>query len=906
MERRSIRRSFSFHSAIAPGRNGAHPSRSARWHRRHYEFERLEDRLAMDGDNSLAADLVTPATNDEVVVARIDETAPTIAPLAIDELPEQFQSAAELEQWLIDTAVEQWGHLFGQTTNYPYPWGWPYPVLFEVDGLAVPRVMAFNDLAAASDGFVSDTNVQVEGVDEADLIETDGDYLYILSGNDLVIVEAGIGDELRVAARVHLEEKLVGMYLDGDRLALVSTTAGSYDIGDGIGDGMMLAADIDSTRSSDHYNVPTTTVTILDVTDRSAPKLVQKSQMDGQLVASRVVDGELRLVLNNSLYLPPPIAKPIDGEAEPDPDNGGLANSMLVTDIWYPPSDGEYVYETQQEYLGRVKDDILKSAMPGLRVLDLQGEVSDERLLVDATDVHRPDSPHDRMMTTVATFDLSNNEAGPSDAVSVFTQTAAQVYATADSIYLFSQGGYYSSPLAIDFVYSRPTTAIRKFDFDGDTHAIKYAARGEVDGPLLNQFAADEHDGYLRVVTTPDWGSGQSVSVLQQNGNRLEVIGSIDGIAPGERLHSVRFMGERAFVVTFRQIDPLFALDLSDPTNPLVMGELKIPGVSGYLQPVDESHLLGVGRNADPENGLFNELQVSLFDIADLTDPQLLHQYSFDGGWTTFTPILGDAWVPVLGEHHAVSYFPNEQILAIPINSKDGGTLHGVAETPIFEPGQGGLQVFQIDVEAGFTPLAMIQHDTLIERSLHIGEHLFAISSGTVTVHALSNPADPLGELTIAAESVEPFVELVMYQPVTVGVGYGPIGYAPPGRPALQDRPQIKSQYAYRPSARDAIASDSALTEGFVPAHRSGPVQFAPARQTALARNAVFAASGDLLLVRPREEAVQVASNRGWTPARRESSDAALERFTVRREWVNFADVSVVAEGVLTPSGDVG
>ena len=239
-------------------------------------------------------------------------------------------------------------------------------------------------------------------------------------------------------------------------------------------------------------------------------------------------------------------------------------------------------------------------------------------------------------------------------------------------------------------------------------------------------------------MTSSSWNGGHNVFVLEQVGKQLKVVGSVEGIAPGERLHSVRFMGDRAFFVTFQQIDPFFAVDLSDPAHPALMGELKIPGVSGYLQPIDENTVLGIGRNADPANGLFNELIISLFDISDLTDPQLLHQYAFDGEWTTSTPILGPWWVPTLGEHHAASYFPDEQIFAMPINSMEGGWLHGIEATPIFEPGEGGLQVFRIDVETGFTPIGLVEHDTLIERSVRIGEHLFAISSGTVTVHELA------------------------------------------------------------------------------------------------------------------------------------------------------------------------
>ncbi|MEX2093152.1 MAG: beta-propeller domain-containing protein, partial [Pirellulales bacterium] len=575
-------------------RAGAQAARPAQHRHRTYQFERLEDRLYMAADNLLAVD---PAVRMDVFtcdVVGISPPAPVAQPIASEELPEQFQSAAEFEAWLIEAAVAQWGNLFGQTTYNPYGyWDRGFQMfdtafLFDDGPIVLRADMALNaavagNAALAFDAFTSSTNLQVEGVDEADLVETDGEYLYILSGNELVIVAAGIGDELRIASRIHLEDRPVGMYLAGDRLALVSTSYGAPGYDNSFGNVFLFGADVNYSNS---YGRPTTTVTVLDVADRSAPTLVQKSQLDGQLVTSRVVDGELRLVLNNSINLPRPIARPVDGETTTAPVLGEgrlralpingvpMANLLMVDDDWNPVSGTQYVYETQQEYLARLKDEIFKSAMPGLRILDADGNVLDEQLLTEPTSIFRPESPNDRSLTTIATFDLSSNEAGPAATASVFTSSPAQVYATADSVFLFSDAqewNYWSAS-------SGPTTAIRKFDFDPEAHEIKFSARGKVEGTLLNQFAADEHDGYLRVVTSSSWNGGHNVFVLEQVGKQLKVVGSVEGIAPGEQLHSVRFMGDRAFFVTFQQIDPFFAVDLSDPAHPALMGELKIPG----------------------------------------------------------------------------------------------------------------------------------------------------------------------------------------------------------------------------------------------------------------------------------------------------------------------------------------
>jgi hypothetical protein len=317
---------------------------------------------------------------------------------------------------------------------------------------------------------------------------------------------------------------------------------------------------------------------------------------------------------------------------------------------------------------------------------------------------------------------------------------------------------------------------------------------------LLNQFSVDEHDGYLRVVTQPDWsGTGHSVVVLEQAGRELRTVGRITGISPDEVLYSVRFVGECAFLVTFRRVDPLFVVDLSDPAQPELLGELHIPGYSDYLQPIDENHLLAIGRGADEATGLFQELQVSIFDVSNLADPQLVHRYSFGGGRSTATPATGDRWTLGDGDHHAVSYFPSEQILAMPIYSADGAVWWGNAadDSPLFEPGKGGLQVFRIDVDGGFRPLGIIEHDTLVERSVQIGDRLFAISSGTVSVHELNNPAAELGRIDLGPVSGAELVRLAMYQPLseestteTFPFGNSPMASVEYGRlSALDDRP---------------------------------------------------------------------------------------------------------------------
>jgi uncharacterized secreted protein with C-terminal beta-propeller domain len=701
----------------------------------------ITDRAA---PHMIAASVATPAAAS-VAISSADAT---------DSGWERFASQADVEAWLIETAIAQYGHLFGQ--QYGSWYSYPYLYVRAVDNLGITN---FTTNLASVSADHSTTNVQVAGVDEADLIETDGSYLYIISGEDLVIVQAGIGDDLRVLSRIHIGGRPVGMFLDGDRLAIVSENSRFNDWSTSFA--RLAVSDMMYIYES---TPPKTTVTILDIADRAAPTLVQKTEMDGHLVASRVVDGELRLVLNNGLRLPPPVSKPVESQTATTPKvyptelQPDLRFSLIADYMWWPDQGGqEYVYETQEEYLARVRETILESVIPRIRSLAVDGEVISENPLFNATDLYKPVSHLDQSITTIATFDLTSNDPGPAATTSVMTYGSLQVHATTDSIYLFSQKPFDWNPTdSIDYT---PRTVVWKFEMAGGNDGPQLVAKGDFTGSVLNQFAIDERDGYLRVVTDNSWTSGHALHVLQQDGDRLEVVGSIGGIAPTEHLYSVRFLEDRAFFVTFRKVDPLFAVDLSDPTDPQLLGELHIPGYSDYLQPIDDTHLLAIGRGADESTGLFQELQVSIFDVSDLATPQLLHRYSFDGGRSTATPVTGDRWTRGDGDHHAVSYFADDDLLAFPIFTEGDWMAEGGG---LFSNGEGGLQVFNIDIATGFTPLTVIEHDTLVERSVRIGDHLYAISSGAVTVHELDDPTLQLGEVSIASSDT-PLTELVAY-----------------------------------------------------------------------------------------------------------------------------------------------
>ena len=282
-----------------------------------------------------------------------------------------------------------------------------------------------------------------------------------------------------------------------------------------------------------------------------------------------------------------------------------------------------------------------------------------------------------------------------------------------------------------DFTDASTATNIYQFDL-GDA-SVPLVAMGSVPGLTLNQFSLDEHDGVLRVATTNGFGDRASsgVHVLSAFGGNLQSVGSVSGLAPGERIFSVRFIGDVGYLSTFRQVDPLFVIDLANPARPRVVGELKIPGFSSYLHPLDATHLLGVGRDVDPDTGRVLGLQLSIFDVSDPTAPRRPATYTFPGdGW--------GSWSAALWDHRALSWFPGQSILTLPVQQGswwDGGS---------------GLEVFKVDPAGdGFTALGTITHETPVERGLRIGEFLYSVSAGEVKVHRLLDPNEEVASVRL-------------------------------------------------------------------------------------------------------------------------------------------------------------
>lgn len=621
----------------------------------------------------------------------------------------------ELRDYLLALAKQRYGGMFGQTLPH-------YNYLYMLGG----RPVAIND--ATGGGIKSDTNTQVNGVDEADFVETDGNYLYVARNGKLTI----LGADSAITSETTLRDNVVGAFLSGDRLTVITQTG----FGGWYGPMVRMAY-----GPWWDWN-PQTRVTVFDVSDRSAPTVASETLYDGSLHDARAVDGKVYLVLDRAIDLPEPLYT-----AVPGPDAGGWSDLVLGSsgdarrfakpirwDGDGPSVSGYRTYETWDEYAARVGDDIVSASLPHAFTVAPDGTLVDLGVVVDAADIVRPGADDRQSVVTVVSIDSLNASPGSGFADSVAGLVATNgnaIYMTPDALYVATSEGDYS-----EFV-STTNTRIDRFAIDGLD--LAWQASGVVPGTLINQFAMDEYNGYLNVAThtwasswtpTADGGVGtwstrneSGVYTLDTTGNVLDEVGRLTGLAPGEQLFAVRFVGDMAYLVTFLQTDPLFAIDRSDPTAPTLQGELVIPGFSNYLQPVGDGLLLGIGQEREP--GTWNSrLHVSLFDVTDATNPIQIERQFLDEGaqWSS-----SDAQY----DHHALLYSAEDGLLVVPMLSS------GYDSTGNYTYKQ-TLKVMRVDA-SGIEVLGEIQTDEPVIRTARIGDVLYAVTDSNVTAYRLSD-----------------------------------------------------------------------------------------------------------------------------------------------------------------------
>jgi len=646
-------------------------------------------------------------------------------------------SADQLKSWYLDTAMKQWGAQLGQTV----PW-WPIAYTVRDGDVAV---LAPSSGTAAGNVDFSGTNNQVAGVDEGDIVKTDGRSLYVLAGDGVDIVSAWPADALAVSSHVSVDGDERSLFLRGSRLTVISQE-NSWVSPSGETGTQTSFARIAGWWGAGLQWQPQVIVTVIDVADPSAPKVLEKTALDGWLQDAREIDGRVFVVAQDNLDIPTPALLPVEGSdgglttpGTLDPvsftDGDGLVTTILPPIDIGPPGGAMYVYEDAAAYRARLEKAWSDHALPTYTVIAASGVTTSGQLVtVDHTWV--PVDFQSATLLSVVEFDITDDTAGPESSTSV-AGISGTVYASATGLYVSAAnwGTWWDSR------DTGLTTNI--YHFDLAAAGVPLVSMGAVAGTTLDQFSLDEHDGFLRVATT-NWGSGgdwnftnssAGVFVLGESDGNLVTVGAVKDLAKGERIYSSRFVGDVAYVSTFKQVDPLFIINLADPTRPKVVGELKVPGFSSYLQPLDATHLLGVGRDVDPTTGRVLGLQLSVFDVSNPAKPRRASTYTFAGdGW--------QSWSSALWDHHALAWFPEQGILTLPVQQGDWWS------------GSTGLVVFRVDLAADgtFTRLGEISHASgAVERGVRIGDFLYSVSAGEVKVHRVDDPTVELAGVTLSS-----------------------------------------------------------------------------------------------------------------------------------------------------------
>ncbi len=513
---------------------------------------------------------------------------------------------------------------------------------------AAPARAAGDDDGAGGPDF-SGTNVQVIGVDEPDIIKTDGNRIILVRNGTLTVVDV-TGDEPTVTGRVLLGERWGGeLLLHGDRVLVINNHYGTIQ---------PLAAD----AIGPHYGRDI--VIIDEVLLDGTPRRGRSLHVEGRYVSSRSIDGTARVVIVSY------------------PDELGFV---------YPRNrNGEPI----ATYANRkvVEQSKLEDWLPDYRVVSSEGSVTEEGQILACDRVYVPSQFSGFGSLAVLTFDLDGSlTLGDGTATFAAGET---IYASHDNLYVATNTWlpqpFFENEDRLRDIDDRYRTSIHKFSLTPDGPAV-YEASGSVKGHLLNQFSLNEHDGHLFVAVTngSPWGANRQseslIFALQQRDDVLAVVGSVGDMGRGERIYSVRFIGDRAYVVTFRQVDPLYVVDLADPTAPAVLGELKIPGYSAYLHPVGDGLLVGIGRDAD-EEGRIEGFKASLFDVSDPAEPTEIDT------WT-----LADAQSGVEWDHRAFLWWAPENLMVVPVFSWRN-------EVP------GGAAVFKVTATGGLDYQGLITH----------------------------------------------------------------------------------------------------------------------------------------------------------------------------------------------------
>ncbi len=562
---------------------------------------------------------------------------------------------------------------------------------------------AFGGAEAAQEDY-STTNIQVEGVDEADIVKSDGEYLYVVSAPYIYILKAYPADQAEVVSKIEFNETYgVQIYVNEDKLVVLA----NYYPYLTFGDGERVVID----TFAPYPYVEETFVKVYDITDKANPVLSRTVTANGTMYGSRMIGDYVYVVINQFIMQP------------------RVNGTDVYMEVTLPTISGDYTKQIQPT----------------------------EIYYIDV-----PDTSY--QLTTIIAVNVMNDAQEPTYEP-FLTGYSTNMYVSLNNMYLVAPNTNWYFLLDGEDEPKQETLVYR---IELNQEQVNILSEGTVAGYVLNQFSMDEYSGYFRIATTTNnfgWRtfaeeatSENNVYVLDMN---LDVVGELEDLAPGEQIYSARFMGDRLYLVTFRKIDPLFVIDMSDPTAPTVLGQLKVTGYSGYLHPYDENHIIGIGKETEYEAkedfSWYQGVKISLFDVSDVSNPVEVAKYE-----------IGDRGTdsPVLWDHKALLFDESRNLLVIPVLVAEIDPSQYEGEIPDWaygEPVWQGACVFDIspdgiEYRGGITHLEdgadlksgyWFYSEYFVERALYIGNVLYTVSDKLVKMNDLGS-LDLLNEIELS------------------------------------------------------------------------------------------------------------------------------------------------------------
>ncbi len=565
---------------------------------------------------------------------------------------------------------------------------------YVLEGVKSGAMMSQEMLAASTPDY-STTNIQVEGVDEADIVKTDGKYIYTLSGDKLIISEAYPPENAKLLSKTNLGITPQEIFIDGDTVLVFGYNYSYIPLGE--------------EERTEGYIYPRnshlTIAQLWDIENREKPELVRSLEFEGTYLSSRKIGSWVYFVINS-----------------------------------YPR------FYVQKDTSELSEEEI----MPMYRDVKPNSEKPFEKVC-RCHEVSYFNPENVESFITIVSLSMSNPEAPIKKAV--IAGRGGNVYASLNNLYIAEPSGFGFWIWRYGNIDEK--TAVYKFNLnDGD---ITYSGSVEVPGRILNQFSMDEYKGYFRIATTKGHVSragGKTSNNVYIYDENLQLVGKIEDIAPGEKIHSARFVGDRCYLVTFKKIDPFFVINISNPSSPKILGKLKIPGYSDYLHPYDENHIIGIGKETVEAEERFGDfawyqgLKIAIFDVTNVENPIQLHKV-----------VIGDRGTDseVLRDHKAFLFSKDKNLLVIPVLLAEiKGDKESLPPNTYGDYVFQGAYVYRVTLENGFELMGRITHynDTeafmksgyyfrgdgySIRRSLYIDNVLYTISERKIKLNSLED-----------------------------------------------------------------------------------------------------------------------------------------------------------------------